>query len=290
MASTIDTITKRRKLKARKEPYWHKVTTGQYVGYRKTKEGGTWHARLRIPGDTKQIYEPLRKIPDDAEAFEAALKAAQEWFSRAAAVTDHRYAVERCVEDYVSHLRVENGEDSATRVQQRLARHLTPQLGKVEMTKLTTAQVKRWRDGMVRISEDEDDTRRSKDSANRVLSIAKAAFNLAFRSGLVGSDQAWRRVSPFKDVGENRKLFLTDAQVGRLLGATNGGFRDLVEAAVLTGDVTANLWRRVPAIWTRPMEPCTWTVRPAHATATCPTMPWRSSRTWPEPNYPMPTC
>ena len=42
--------------------------------------------------------------------------------------------------------------------------------------------------------------RRRRASANRVLTYLKAALNLAWRNGLVPSDDAWRRVKPFRSV------------------------------------------------------------------------------------------
>ncbi len=234
MASTIDTITKRRKLKPRKEPYWHKIAVGRYVGYRKTTTGGTWHIRLRRP-DGKQEFEPLKGIAEGQDAFTDAFRSAQKWISSVESMPDYRYTVEQCIDDYVAHLRVQNGEDSSYRVGLSMGKHLVPKLGEVEIAKLTTAELKRWRDGLVRVSDDEEDTRRSKDTANRVLGITKAAFNLAYRNGLVASDQAWDRIAAFKDVGENRKLFLTDNQVKKLLDATSGSFHELLRAAVLTG-------------------------------------------------------
>ena len=89
---------------------------------------------------------------------------------------------------------------------------------------------------MVRTDSDDPELlRKSKDTANRVLSMAKASFNLAFNSGTVASDSAWRKVKPFKSVTASRKVFLTDEQVGRLLDKTTGGFHTLIKAAILIG-------------------------------------------------------
>ncbi len=42
--------------------------------------------------------------------------------------------------------------------------------------------------------------RRRKSTANRILTILKAALNRSWRDGHVASDRAWRRVEPFKNV------------------------------------------------------------------------------------------
>ena len=231
----VDTITERRKLTIRREPYWHKIRTGQYLGFRKSENSETWIARKRTDSG-KQKYYSLGSIEELATSG-AAQDAALEWFKRvkqADSEQDTHYTVKQAVADYVAHLKVENGEKSSRAVKQSLEKHLVPKLGQVELVRLSTAQIKRWRDKMVNKG-DSDTVRRSKDTSNRILSMAKAAFNLAFRSGIVGADTAWRRVLAFKGVGENRKLFLTEDQVQALLEAATGGFYELLKAATLTG-------------------------------------------------------
>ncbi|MEW8073624.1 MAG: tyrosine-type recombinase/integrase [Candidatus Thiodiazotropha endolucinida] len=230
----ITTPTQRRKLTPRRNPYFKRLYPGRHLGYRKLEDGGTWIARILIDGEYK-----FRKLgSDEAMDYEAAAKAADAWFDEVGQLeekTDLRYTVKQCVSDYVAHLRVENSEKSSRAVNQSLQKHLVKSLGKVELSHLTTSQLKRWRDRLVKVSDDPEKVRRSKDTANRILSMAKAAFNLAFRSGRIGTDTAWRRVSVFKDVGENRKLFLTAKQVNRLLEHSEGGFKNLLIAAKLTG-------------------------------------------------------
>jgi len=231
----IDTTTKRRNLTPRRNPYFHKLAIGRYIGFRKLKDGGSWIARIRPEGEGYKFHA-LGSESD--HTFEQAVELANKWFSQISQMEpeqDHRYTVKSCVADYVDHLRINNGEKSSKGAKQSLEKHLVPKLGKVELIRLTTAQVKRWRNGLVKTSDDPEEVRRSKDTSNRVLSIAKAAFNLAFQSGLVGTDTAWRRVPAFKGVGENRKLFLTDAQVKDLTDVASGGFQQLIRGAVLTG-------------------------------------------------------
>lgn len=86
MATRIDTVASRDKLKPRREPYWHRLRSGCYLGFRKmTSDGaGVWIARARDEeaGPTKQIYESLGDfgaLPDH-QRFDAASKAAQTWF------------------------------------------------------------------------------------------------------------------------------------------------------------------------------------------------------------------
>jgi excisionase family DNA binding protein len=72
-------------------------------------------------------------------------------------------------------------------------------------------------------------------TANRVLTYLKTALNLAWRNGLVPLDDAWRRVAPFRNADAPVIRYLTIDEITRLLNASQGGFRDLVHAGLLTG-------------------------------------------------------
>jgi integrase len=77
--------------------------------------------------------------------------------------------------------------------------------------------------------------RRRRATANRVLTVLKAALNHAWREGKVASDQAWRRVAPFRDVDAPVVRYLSEAECVRLVNACPEDFRPMVRAALLTG-------------------------------------------------------
>jgi integrase len=77
--------------------------------------------------------------------------------------------------------------------------------------------------------------RRRKATANRLLTVLKAALNFAYSEGRVPADDAWRRVKPFKGVDTAKVIFLDQAQAARLLNACEPDFRRLVRGALLTG-------------------------------------------------------
>ena len=91
--------------------------------------------------------------------------------------------VAKAINRYIADLRARKGETSAKLTDGRLNKHAIPVLGDVLVSELRADQIRRWLNGMVRNSEDEEDQRRSKDSANRVLAVFKAALNLAFNGG-----------------------------------------------------------------------------------------------------------
>ena len=65
--------------------------------------------------------------------------------------------------------------------------------------------------------------------------VLKAALNHAWREGIVPSDDAWRRVPPFKAVDAPVIRYLSEEEVRRLVNACSMDFRDIVRGALLTG-------------------------------------------------------
>jgi integrase len=80
-----------------------------------------------------------------------------------------------------------------------------------------------------------DGVRKRRATANRILTVLKSALNHAWRAGLITSDDAWRRVKPFRAVETARVRYLSDAECVRLVNSCQPAFRNLVWAAVLTG-------------------------------------------------------
>jgi integrase len=77
--------------------------------------------------------------------------------------------------------------------------------------------------------------RRRRSTANRVLTILKAALNHAHHEGKCASDDAWRAVRAFREADAARLRYLSDAEARRLANACPPDFRALVTAALLTG-------------------------------------------------------
>jgi integrase len=72
-------------------------------------------------------------------------------------------------------------------------------------------------------------------TANRTLTVLKAALNHAYHEGHLASDEAWRKVKPFREAVAPVVRFLSEDECRRLVNACDGAFRDLVRAALLTG-------------------------------------------------------
>ena len=72
-------------------------------------------------------------------------------------------------------------------------------------------------------------------SANRALTVLKAALNNAYHDGLAAHDDAWRRVKAYRNVDAARVQYLTNPESNRLVQACEPDFRQLVIGGLLTG-------------------------------------------------------
>ena len=256
----IDTRSARTKLVIRREPYWTLIVKGRALGYRKGTKGGRWIARYR-DDDGHQHYRALGPADDHLDAddlilsFGPAQEKARAWFAEKARSLDGAsagpYTVHDAVTDYLAEYEARGGKDVNTS-RTRANAQILPKLGDVDATKLTTAKLKAWHRDLanepprVRTSpgdeqkyrdtgDDPEAERRRKATANRVLTILKAALNHAWREGKVASDAAWRRVSPFQGVDVARTRYLSADEVTRLVNACDEPFRAIVQAALYTG-------------------------------------------------------
>lgn len=242
MADDIKTASGRKTLKPRGAPYWEKRKAGCFIGYRKLTEAvGTWLARWRDETG-KQHYHPIgSRLDDDRGTFDAVAKLADEWFNQCEkGISTQPTTVQQACEAYVAALEAEGRKATASDAKGRFARLVYENdFCKIPLDKLRSSTLEKWRNGQLATNDDDDeeDLRRSKDSANRNLSALKAALNRAFRQHLVASDAAWKTVAPFKKVGKGRseQSFLTAAQRKALIDACPADLALLVKALLLLG-------------------------------------------------------
>lgn len=236
MAQSITSRTAREKLKPRREPYWARIQTGLYVGYRRLERGeGTWIARRRNELG-RQEYRALGTFAD----YDEATRAAVAWVAELAAGTLQApvaATVREACSRYVEHLRLQKSAASAKDAQGRFKRLVySDPIADIPLSKLQAADLKDWLADQLEVEdeEDEDELRRAKDSANRNLASFKAALNLAWKDGLVASDAAWRTVVPFRGVGRRRQGFVPLEQRSALLSTCEPDLAALVRALLLT--------------------------------------------------------
>lgn len=259
----LDTRASRLRLRTRREPYWRSISEGLAIGYRKGAKGGTWIAK-HYSAEHGRRYRSIATTDDVADAdgehilsFAEAQEAARKWFAQLARldrgeVRSGPYTVRECLAEYLTWLQGhrKTGGDARYRVDT----HIAPKLGDIQCNRLTTAEIQKWlRDlaaSRARLrskkdakkpnlreldKDDHDAIRRRRSSANRTLTVLKAALNRAWREGKIPSDEAWRRVEPFEEADAARVRYLTVAEAKRLLNASDADFRRMAQAALVTG-------------------------------------------------------
>jgi integrase len=243
------------------------MDAGAFIGYRRLSSGnGTWVARLR-GDDGKQHYYAFGSADDTLSAdgvnvltFGQAQDHARAFFDRKrrelAGHIEERsgpLTVAEVVKGYLADRRKRGSKGVADDELQANAR-IIPALGTIEAEKLTKRKIDAWlldlanaprrlRTGKFASSQatrdfdrdDSEEVRRRRSTANRVLTILKAALNHAFHEGHVASDDAWRKVKPFREVDAAVIHFLSADECRRLVNACQGAFRSLVKGALLTG-------------------------------------------------------
>ena len=101
------------------------------------------------------------------------------------------------------------------------------------MVDLTKPQFDGWKASLVKKSENKEGVRKSKDTANRVLTMLKAS---SITRGTMKRTQAWRKVKPFKGVSRPRDVRFSPPQAKKLISnIEDTKFADLVEGGYVTG-------------------------------------------------------
>jgi integrase len=260
----LESRAAREKLKPRGKPYYRALDPGLHLGYRKGAAGGRWVMRW-YKGEGVYGVETIGTADDKADAgggevvldFRQAQILARERHVEHTRVAkglpthSRPYNIRACVEEYLSFL--DTNRKSARDARYRAEALILPRLGDLPCAQLSTALLRKWlehaatsaprlrtrkgQDQKYRVIEADDSEarRRRRATANRVLTILKAALNRAWREGKIPTDDAWRRVEPFEEADAARVRYLTLDECRRLINAGEGGFRELVQAALLTG-------------------------------------------------------
>lgn len=202
----IDTKTGRDRLKVRREPYWLKLTSGRYLGFRKTADSGFWIARIRDRVG-KQRYASLGELGQ--MDFDAASKAAAEWLATLdapRAATAKVGTVKAACAAYADDLETLGRSTAAIDARSRFALLVDDdRIGSIKLDRLIRDDVIAWRDALVKAG-------RSRATANRNLRTFKAALSKAVKMGWSGDPFAWQSVEAFAGADKSRELFLSKAQ------------------------------------------------------------------------------
>jgi len=269
-SAKLDTRNARKKLKTG-QMHQERLSTGQYIAYRKPTTGGagTWLARWR--NDAGKITQTRLGAADDFQdadgeeilTYPQAQARAIRWFKtrerQASLETDgeiaHKgpFTVSHALDAYLKD-RQRLGMKTLTMVVNSAKAWIIPSLGHIEVSRLTRVKIENWLDAMSnspkkrksRIGDKQpryapppktdDEKRARKESANRMLTILKAALSFSVDRRLIDvAEQPWRLVKSFKGTRKARVRYLSVGEQVKLINACHGEFKSLVKGALLTG-------------------------------------------------------
>lgn len=259
----LDLRTVRVRIATREAPYWQRIGKGRALGYRKRHEHepGTWVVR-RFDSTAKQaMLHHVIGMADDQQdgnnrtvfSHEQALDAAQVWFKRAEKQASGKLTVAGAIDDYFVAC-AGRGVKGLERMRSAAKAHILPALGNLAVNKLDRTRLEEWRDDLANSPRrlrtrrgasqrfapapaTEEQRMQRRDTANRILTVLRAALNYALERGKASPYVAfeWREVEAFHNVGRVRLRFLSDKEQQQLTSACAGDFGNLVCAALFTG-------------------------------------------------------
>ena len=265
--SRLESRTARSRLKRGRQPHWQALVPGKvHLGWQRWKDDneGRWVLRRYI-GNNKYRATTLGRADDATRADGEHVLNFEQAEAKARAMVDapnggkvHRLTVRQAMERYIAFKRSQGAP--VRDVVSRGNAHILPPLGDLVVSELTAEQLRGWlatlaaspaqvrpKAGQVQYQpepEGDEAVRGRRASANRVLTMLKAALNHAYDEGHVPNRDAWgRKLKPFRDVEVARVRYLSVAEAQRLLNACDADFRPLVRAALETGARYSELTR-----------------------------------------------
>ena len=254
----LDNRTARLKLPVRSEPYWRSINEGAHMGYYRGARVGKWVARFRKLGAAGGYAKvTLGEADDSADAdgerildFRQAQERARAWFEDRANGGKRMgpFTVGEALDAYLERFRGK----SLYATRKRIESAIRPHLGDHEVAALTTSIIRRWHEARaasaaqlrtgskatqpnMRPVVGDEAVRRRRSTANRDLTVLKAALNRAADDRDDLPVNAWRKVKPFEKVDVAKRRYLGEAEARRLVNACAVDFRPLVQGALLTG-------------------------------------------------------
>jgi integrase len=221
-----------------------RIGPGLSLGYRRNQVAGTWVLRV-ADGKGGAVTRAIGTADDFTEADGASVLNFWQAQEKAQSVARNSsgqgvpkpLTVGRAAEVYLEKLEAKNPR-TARDTRGRLNLHFLNKFGDALVTSLTKSKLEGWLNSMALKSSDREAVRRSKDTANRVLSMVKALLNHALRDPANGitDDHAWRLIKPYHGVATPRATHFSEAQARALIEATpDKDFAELLTAGFLTG-------------------------------------------------------
>lgn len=272
VSADIGTREARRRLKARREPYFFGIERGLSLGYRKSAEGGAWVVRRYDPRLRRHFESRVGTADDNRDAdgsevldfSQAQRKVLFDAKSSAERSSGKQYTVSDAVVDYLDFLR--SHRKSAADAKIKFDAYIVPRLGEKRVADLKPGDFDDWlqwamtrqarrkpkkpkpppkkprkKNAAVKVAKEPKNVeaaemkRRRKATVNRIIAMLKACLNYAHAQHKVPSRDAWSRLKKFRAVDSARLRWLSVDECKRLLNACPADLRKLAQAGLLTG-------------------------------------------------------
>jgi hypothetical protein len=154
--SSLETRTARIKLRIRRAPYFAKIAKGLSLGYYRGVVAGSWLARY-YRGAQAYDTSAIGAADDTVEAdgitvfdYWQAQDQARRWGERqrliaAGGLRKGAYTVKDAVTDYLAEIKAEKKPAAVKGAEYVFDAWILPELGEIQVEKLTTDRLKRWR-------------------------------------------------------------------------------------------------------------------------------------------------
>ena len=237
----LSKVVDRGALTAQREPYWQRLMTGCYLGFRPSKGGGkgTWIARVYDEDAGRYQVKSLGDFGALAgnEMFAAAKKQTEALAELVKAGGEVRPKIETvgdACEAYAK-TRFEAGK--------RFERYVNGDpIAKVKLDKLRRHHLLEWRKRLEEkpslVSRSKEGDRRTRARApstlNRDMTVLRAALSMVLSPGAPNTDAAWQEaLKAVKNADGKRTLYLDRAQRRALLEALDADIAPFVRALCL---------------------------------------------------------
>jgi integrase len=265
---SLETRASRLRLKPRGKPYWvASAKQGLHLGYRRLAgKNGTWIARRYQGRGGDYDAKAFAQADDHSDADGAEVLAyydAMRRLSGEAPPVHHgrNYAVSDAIDDYVGWLTRHRKSAADTRT--KLNAYVAEYFGDRPVAGLVPTDFDRWLEWALTykpkgrhskkpkaaskkkkeqvneppkpVIEPAELKRRKKSTLNRVIASLVGMLNRAFEDGHITSRDAWARLQKFRGADSARIARLSADEATKLINACPADFRQLVEAALLTG-------------------------------------------------------
>jgi integrase len=232
------------KLPVAKKPLFVRIGRGIGLGYRRNRTAGSWVARFadgRGGNRTEVIgvaddYENAdgNRVLDFWQAQERVRALA---CGDSGTVSTRSIRVGEALDAYEADLRTRGGDIGNVK---RVRAHLTPDLRGTTVALLAAADLRRWRDGLIKSL--------ASSTVNRTCTVLKAALNLAAdHDERIANRRAWETgLATIPDAEQSRNVILGESDVRWIIAeahAQSPEFGIFVEVAAVTGARVSQLAR-----------------------------------------------